>query len=87
MVVYWPLEQVECPLNFPRGIWNTKTPKVANVVDILSVVGIWTSGISKKTYILQKHPALAMLSMEESGLVEEANTDEDMVDVAELQSI
>jgi len=77
LVVYWPLEQVEHTLNFPRGVWNTKTPKVANVCDILSIVGIWTSETSKRTYILRKHPGLALLSMEESGLIVKTNADED----------
>jgi len=43
---------------------------VANVVDILNIVGIWTapSETSGRTYILRKHPGLAMLSKEEAGI-------------------
>jgi len=42
---------------------------VANVVDILNIVGIWTAQeTSGRTYILRKHPGLAMLSKEECGI-------------------
>jgi hypothetical protein len=69
VVVYWPLEGLECSLNVPRGVWNRQTPKVMNVVDILNIVGIWTaSETSQRSYILRKHPGLAMLSTEESGI-------------------
>ncbi|KIM35111.1 hypothetical protein M413DRAFT_79735 [Hebeloma cylindrosporum] len=69
LVVYWPLEKLERSLNVPRGVWNRQTPKVANVVDILNIVGIWTaSETSQRTYILRKHPGLAMLSTEECGI-------------------
>ena len=70
MVVYWPLENLESSLNVPRGIWNRQTPKVENVVNILNIVGIWTASESSKcSYVLRKHPGLAMLSMEEAGIV------------------
>lgn len=69
VVVYWPLEKVECSLNFPRGVWNRQILKVANVVNILNIVGIWTaSETSQCSYILRKHPGLAMLSTEECGI-------------------
>jgi len=69
VVVYWPLEELECSLNVPRGVWNRQTLKVANVVNILNIVGIWTaSETSQRSYILRKHPGLAMLSTEESGI-------------------
>ena len=70
VVVYRPLEGLEHSLNVPRGYWNRITPKVANVVDILNIVGIWTaSETSERSYILRKHPGLAMLSTEESGIM------------------
>jgi hypothetical protein len=70
VVVYWPLEGLESSLNVPRGVWNRQTPKVADVVNILNIVGIWTaSETSQRSYILRKHPGLAMLSTEESGIV------------------
>ena len=69
VVVYWPLEKLERSLNVPRGVWNRQTLKVANVVNILNIVGIWTaSETSQRSYILRKHPGLAMLSTEESGI-------------------
>ena len=69
LVVYWKLEKLERILNIPRGVWNRHTPMVANVVDILNIVGIWTvPETSGHTYILRKHPGLAMLSKEESGI-------------------
>jgi len=70
LVVYWKLERLERLLNVPRGVWNRHTPMVANVVDILNIVGIWTapSETSGRTYILRKHPGLAMLSKEEAGI-------------------
>jgi hypothetical protein len=71
VVVYWPLEELQCSLNVPRGVWNRQTLKVANVVNILNIVGIWTaSETSKHSYILRKHPGLAMLSTEESGVAD-----------------
>ena len=40
------------------------------MVDILNIVGIWTaSETSERSYILRKHPGLAMLSTEESGIM------------------
>lgn len=70
VVVYWPLEKVERSLNFIRGVWNRQFLKAANVVNILNIVGIWTaSETSQCSYILRKHPGLAMLSTEESGIV------------------
>lgn len=63
-----PLEQLELCLNFPRGEWNTASVRVANVVEILGLVGIWAAETSKKIYVLRKHPGLAMLNTEECGI-------------------
>ncbi|KIM39633.1 hypothetical protein M413DRAFT_29330 [Hebeloma cylindrosporum] len=69
LVVYWPLEKLERSLGVPRGVWNRQTLKVADVAAILNIVGIWTaSETSGRTYILRKHPGLAMLSKEECGI-------------------
>jgi len=69
VVVYWLLEGLESSLNVPRGVWNRQTRKVANVIDILNIVGIWTaSETSQRCYILRKHPGLSILSTEESGI-------------------
>ncbi|KAF8972589.1 hypothetical protein BDZ97DRAFT_1752476 [Flammula alnicola] len=68
LVAYTPLEQLELVLNFPRGEWNTNVVKVANIVDITSIIAIWEAETSKKIYILRKHPGLAMLHTEECGI-------------------
>jgi len=69
LVVYWELEKLESSLNVPQGVWNRQILKVENVVNILNIVGVWTaSESSKRTYILQKHPGLAMLSTAENGI-------------------
>jgi len=53
LVVYWKLERLEHLLNVPQGVWNWHTPMVANIVDILNIIRIWTAPeTSGRTYIL-----------------------------------
>lgn len=80
VVTYMPLEQLELCLNFPRGEWNAGSVRVADVVDILGLVGIWAAETSKKIYILRKHPGLAMLNTEECGIDTGKETDADELD-------
>ncbi|KIM36905.1 hypothetical protein M413DRAFT_77629 [Hebeloma cylindrosporum] len=86
LVVYRPLQKLEVVLNFPRGNWDTTNISVTDITNILNIVGIWDAPTSGKTYILRKHPGLAMLSVEESGIDmsgedSRANEDEDSGDM------
>ncbi len=48
---------------------------VLKVSAIQSHIGVWTGILSKEVYILQKHPGLQLLTLEEHGLEdEELNT-------------
>lgn len=68
LVAYTPLEEVQIVLGFPRGKWNTGLVKVANTIDITSLVAVWEAETSRNIYILRKHPGLAMLQDDECGI-------------------
>lgn len=70
-MVYTPLTKLNIILNYPRGQWDTRLKKVANIDDIISLVGIWEAEESKNVYILRKHPGLAMLQDDECGIVDD----------------
>jgi len=75
MVVYNPLTNVTQPLGQIRGKWDRSLIHALDLSSIIDIVGIWEA--KSNVYILRKHPALAMLSAEELGKVEEGNTGED----------
>lgn len=68
LVAYTPLDKVQIVLGFPRGKWNNSLVKVANIIDIISIVAIWEAETSRNIYILRKHPGLAMLQDYECGI-------------------
>jgi hypothetical protein len=71
MVVYNPLTKVTQPLGQIKGKWDHSLIHALDLSSIIDIVGIWEA--KSNVYILQKHPALAMLSAEELGIAEEEN--------------
>lgn len=65
LVVYQQLSGCEQVLQKWRGVWSNDI-KVLPVSKITSLVGIWC--YQKWVYILRKHPGLALLNVEESGI-------------------
>ena len=65
LVVYHQLSGCEQVLQKWRGVWSNDI-KVLPVSKITSLVGIWC--YQKWVYILRKHPGLALLNVEESGI-------------------
>ncbi len=79
VVAYHPLVHMEQVLKRWRGVWSTDV-QVLPISAIHSVVGVWS--YHSNVYILRKHPGLALLSAEESGLVDgtQPGTDSDVVE-------
>ncbi|KAH6913248.1 hypothetical protein BKA70DRAFT_1096293 [Coprinopsis sp. MPI-PUGE-AT-0042] len=75
-VVYHPLIERDEIFNlYPRGHWDSALHAL-NVVWLRDIVGTWKlkgSLGSPRTYILRKHPGLALLTPEELGLPEKTD--------------
>jgi hypothetical protein len=62
-----------------RGKWDRNTVHAVEISAIVDIVGIWEpENESKVTYILRKHPAVALLSPGELGRNSEAGGNEEM---------
>lgn len=66
-MIYCPLGQLRVNHQRWQGKWGT-TVRVAHVLSILAVVGIWAGPKSQDIYVLRKHPGLDLLSQVECGL-------------------
>ena len=75
MVVYNFLTKVTQPLGQIRGKWDHSVIHALDLSSIIDITGI--SQAKSNVYILQKHPALAVLSAEELGNAEGRNKGED----------
>jgi hypothetical protein len=76
-VIYRQLTKMDQP--YPtviRGEWPMSTSlKAMEVKQINAVVGIFESPLSKKVYVLRKHPALLLLQPSECGIPDALDSD------------
>ncbi|KZP07406.1 hypothetical protein FIBSPDRAFT_762968, partial [Athelia psychrophila] len=77
LVVYHPIVGLCTEYRQWRGKWGT-TVKVARVLSIVAVIGIWVGPESQDVHILRKHPGLDLLSAAECGLVSGENNLDDL---------
>src|SRR3954462_153678 len=81
LVLFHELADVKQTLGQIRGKWDRKTIHVTKISAIVDIVGIWEpENESRNTYILRKHPAIALLSTEELGMNSEVDGNEDLAE-------